>query len=219
MPASTPIYGLPYPLDTDPVPVAPQNIQDLALTVEGIFDTVVGMRRVIPSPSGHTNITFNSRGVGTPSTGVSTFTVNNVFTTEFRTYRLIWNGGISNSASTNVRLSYPNVTTGYYGALFGRRPNGGVNTSFADNNTSVHTYAGSFNSTLNVAAEIINPAFTGAPTAIINRWFEPSAPSAGLQGDYIGYILNTSAVSSFTLLLSVGTISTAGTLHIYGYSR
>ena len=220
MPAYTPIYGFRYPLATDPVPVMPSDMEVLAEDVETLFDLTTGGKKIVPTPSGHTNITFDSRGNGTPSTGVGSFTVNNVFTTRFNMYRIHWLGGV-HSGGAITRLSYPGITTGYYGGAIINRPNATTPTFFTtDNNNSLHSELTYYmtNGGL-IVADIYNPAQSGVQTSIHNHRLEINTTIASSAlGRYIGFVSNTSAVTSFTISFDVGTITTAGLVTIYGFT-
>lgn len=217
MPSSTPIYGLRYPLATDPVPVLPTDIQNLAEDIETTFDLVTGAKKIIPTATGHTNITFDSQGNGTPSTGVSSFTVSNVFTTEFDVYRIQWNGAVHSTGAV-VLLNYPNVLTGYYGTVIINRPNNSTPTSFVtDNNNTTHnelTYFTPSGGLLSV--DIVNPATSGVATTIYNRRLEINGTGSAL-GRYMGFVSSTASISSFRVWFAAGTITTAGNVSIYGW--
>jgi hypothetical protein len=70
MPASTPIYGFPYPLGTDPVGQGAQDIQDLATAVESQFNlgNEIYTSAVISGQTGSfaTNMVFNAATITVP---------------------------------------------------------------------------------------------------------------------------------------------------------
>jgi hypothetical protein len=217
MPASTPIYSLPYPLANDPLPVMPTDMQKLALAVEDTFEIVGGLKKIVPTATGHTNITFNSRGNGTPSTGVTSFTVNNVFSDRFNAYRIRWQGGTS--AGAVVRLQYVGITSGYYGGIIFNRPNSGsAQTTTMDNNNSLHNEIQWLNVvSTNIVLDVYSPFQSGVNTSVFSTRVEPTTTAGGLNGRYMGFVSSTASVSSFTLSLT-SAITTGGTVSIYGYN-
>lgn len=218
MPAFTPIYGFRYPLSTDPVPVMPSDMEILAEGVESRFDSSTGGKKIVPTPTGHTNITFDSRGNGTPSTGVSTFTVNNVFTNDYKMYRIHWLGQV-HSGGADVRLSFPSITSQYYGGNIINRPNATTPVSFTmDNNNSRFSYLSYLFTTGGaVSLDVYSPAESGINTSVHARFLEMTGAGTAL-GRYIGFVNNTSAITSFVITMSGNTITTAGRVTIYGYT-
>lgn len=221
MPASTPIYGFRYPLDTDPVPVMPSDMESLAEDVEATFDLSTGGKKIVPTATGHTNITFDARGNGTPSTGVSTFTINNVFTTQFNMYRLHWLGASVSGGTPIGRLSYPSVTSGYYGGVIYNRPNAITPSAFAmDNNNTLHSEItfGTSNGVL-YSVTIYNPAQSGVQTAIVSPRLEMNTTMASSAlGTYVGFVSSTASINSVTVTVSGATFNPVGRVTIYGFT-
>jgi hypothetical protein len=86
MPASTPIYGFPYPLGTDPVTNGAQDIQNLATAVEGTIGSVVGLVKIVPSSVTGTGASVASNGDIVVTNGGTDFTVNGIFSALYQNY-------------------------------------------------------------------------------------------------------------------------------------
>lgn len=218
MPSSTPIYGLPYPLDTDPVPMAPSDIEDLALATETMFSTKAGLKRVIPTGT-HTNITFDANGNGTPALSQSTFTIAGAFSASYDAYRIEWTGQAS-TVGTTWSISYPSITTGYYGTLIYNRPNASTPTGATDNNAARHTWLGWGGTSGNsMQFDVYQPFNSGVRAHIAGTYWETSSFAGAAIGQYAGLVDSTASITAITFTVASGVISTAGQVRIYGYTR
>ena len=129
--------------------------------------------------------------------------------------------GCTHSTGTVVRFSYPNVTAGYYGGAIINRPNNATVTAFtSDNNNSLHTELNFHTATGgSLMLTVYNPAQSGVRTSVYNDRFEfNTTMNSGALGQYVGFVDNTSSVTSFTVSFGGGTITTAGRLTIYGFT-
>ena len=216
---ATPIYQLPYPEFTDHVDQGASNIQDLATDTETMIDRHIGMVKIIPTPTGHTNITFDSQGNGTPLTGVATFTVNNVFSTAFNAYRFHWFGMritasfsqcyarlVSSSAGVTYQTARITVAANSSG-VFGY----GTTTFRAEIGTATNSTAYA-----NIAVfDVLNPA-QSVRSGFYSNWFGYS--SFWLENGWVTTIVD-STVSSISLEISTSnTLTQAGRVAIYGYN-
>lgn len=213
MPSSTPIYGLRYPVATDPVPVLPTDIQNLAEDIENVFDDVVSYMRIIPTGS-HTNINFTPQGVGIPVTGTQFFTVNNVFTTEYDSYLITWIGGRQTTAGAGF-VEYPGITTGYRIGRLGGVPDNTTMYGFASvlNNPALYLNA---NTSSRMTLEIFGAALSGSATTI-KSFHQPTdnVIGANFRLRQYGFNGSTNAISSFTIRWNSNLIAD-GAVNIYG---
>lgn len=213
---STPIYSFPYPANTDLVRDAHQDVEDLATAVENKLDTINGIVPVVPTGV-HTNISFSDVGVGTPSVGASTFTIGGAFSTQYDAYRITWNGATS-TANETIRVTYPSITTGYYGNLIYNRPNNNTPFTIQNNNSDLHNWIGWCGQII-MDFEVYCPAQSNELTYIHGRYYELNQLSGAALGTYNGWITSTSSVTSIIITLGAGTISNSGKLRIYAYNR
>lgn len=217
MASETPVYGWRVPDGTDPVALFPTQMRDLASDIETTFDIRTSMKKIVLPNTGHTSISFDARGNGTPTVGASSLTIANIFSADYNVYRINWQGSY-HSTGAIVRVAYGGVSTGYYGTTIYNRPSAGTPAAFtADNNNSLHTEV-SYTTTGGLALnlEIYNPFQTGISTSIYSSRLEAS--TTGALGRYMGFVSSTASITNVTISFSAGTISTAGTLTIYGWN-
>jgi hypothetical protein len=217
MPSSTPIYALPYPLNTDLVRVAPTDLQNLATNIEQIIDAKSGLKVIVPTGP-HTNISFDSKGVGTPTVGTGTFTIGGAFTTTYDVYRIVWNGGGSN-VDTGIRCTYPGLTSAYYGNLLYTRANNTTVVSGNDNNNVRHTWCGWAGSGITVDVQVVTPFQSTHRTYIQAQYMEINIGAGSALGTYTGFNSSPVSVTGITFELTSGVVVSSGEVRIYAYNR
>ena len=124
MPASTPIYGFPYPLGTDPVGQGAQDIKDLATAVETKFvssDASMGLVKITPTSVTGAGASITSSG-SVALTANNSVTINGCFTSQFKQYRVFYLGVSVNTSISNgvIRLCTnggQNLSSVYFEAL------------------------------------------------------------------------------------------------------
>jgi hypothetical protein len=92
MPATTPIYGFPYPLGTDPLGQGAQDIQDLATAVESKFvssDASMGLIKITPTSVTGTGASIAANGDVVVISGSNSFVVNGIFNATYLSYRIM----------------------------------------------------------------------------------------------------------------------------------
>lgn len=118
MPSSTPIYGFPYPLGTDPVGQGAQDIEDLATAVEQYLETYQGLVKIVPSSVSGTGTSISPTGTITVASGSTTFTITDCFNANFEAYQIVFSDmTLSVDAGINVQLrtsAGSTSNTGYY---------------------------------------------------------------------------------------------------------
>lgn len=217
MPASTPVYGFPYPLNSDLVRDAYQDVYDLADAVESKLNVLPGLIRMKPSTSASANISFDSKGVGTPSLGATSFTIGNLFTTQYDVYRIIWQGG-SSTTSNVISVLYPQQpSTIYFGRLFFNRPNNSTASIVTDSSNTRHTWLGWGGLTVSMDFEVYSPAHS-VRTGIVGQYLEVEVGDSAAVGQYVGFLNTTTPVTSITVSLLSGTISRSGKVVVYAYN-
>jgi hypothetical protein len=117
MPASTPIYGFPYPLGTDPVSSGAQDIQNLATAVEGAIGSVVGLMKITPSSVTGTGATIAGNGDVVVAAGGNSVTIENCFSASHQNYEVVfsnWRGTAVSVLNMQLRNVVGTSNTQYY---------------------------------------------------------------------------------------------------------
>ena len=148
----------------------------------------------------------------TPDTNVSSVTVSNVFSNDFRNYKILYFGGYGSTISA-LNLTLGSSSTAYYWAYSYISYSGSTVTN-SGNNVSNFTNVGEISATNGnmMDCDIYGPNIA-KPTAI--TW-HMSGQSVNLWG--AGRHGPSSQYTSFTLTPSSGTLS-AGLLQVYGYNN
>jgi hypothetical protein len=222
MPASTPIYGFPYPLGTDPVGQGAQDIQDLATAVESQFvtsDASLGLVKVTPTNVVGTGASITSSGSVLLS-GTGTVRVDGCFTSEFRQYRILYFGNSSNASISNGRLRFstngvPNQTNVYGEALNYVQgvPNFGPARAYQIPLTSLQYHAYGANVALDFEWTVSNPQVATVTTlrSMCSSWANNNNIFT------MGYgLFNGSAVFDGFELSELGGGTYTGVIRIYG---
>jgi hypothetical protein len=215
MPASTPIYGFPYPLGTDPVGQGAQDIQDLATAVESVLDKYAGLVKVVPTSA--TNGTIDARGNVSIGNSVSEVFIGGAFTSRYANYLLTISDGSYSGARANIQMqlrqgtSTPSQSTYFSQILYGSYASTALATNV--NNGASWQWVGSAISTvLFSCCTIIGPA--------LNKRTAYSAPwISDVDGGQTSGYHNTQAIyDGCRLFLTPGTM-TGGVIRIYGYNQ
>ena len=199
MPSSTPIFGFPYPLGTDPVAQGDNVIQQLAEDVEKVLDAQVGLWLI------------KTETVTTPSAEIL---LSNVFSSAYTNYRVV-GSNLDLSTMTSIRLQFRdaggNITTGHiFGGFFVNMvtapPTGQIG-SGATSSLQI-----SFSNTVTntgFSAEIYRPFISGT-TAL-----SAIGADSGTMSVVAAQQTETKIVTGFRLFGLSGNIS--GTVSVYGY--
>jgi hypothetical protein len=99
MPANTPIYGFPYPLSTDLVANYPALGQELAEDIEAVLPGLGGLAPVAPTSIANSGGSASRTGNTTTFTGVSSLSLNGVFSATYENYLLILSGVVSSAGN------------------------------------------------------------------------------------------------------------------------
>lgn len=216
MAGSTPIYAFPYPQPSDLVANYPALGQQLAEDIEDVLPTLGGLVPMPPSSiansGGSASTTINT----TTFSGVTSVSLNGVFTTAYDNYRVICS--LSASTSTEVqgrlRVSNSDDTTSNYadqrlfataGTISGNRETAKSSVRLGESETTPAFFV----------ADFIAPALS-VPTQFISSNVKVSATTPFLNVFAGGH--NVSSVfTGFTVIAASGNIS--GTLSVYGYAK
>jgi hypothetical protein len=145
----------------------------------------------------------------TVGTGVATVSVNNCFSANYNSYRVVWQS-ITASTGSNFNLQLNGITGNVYSA-------GGSFTTYGSATLNGFGPAAS-------SAWIVGPAntFTAGsidiynPFNTLNKGFTGGGTSNSSQYAFNGYANSTTSATGFSMIPSVGTI-TGGTIRVYGY--
>jgi hypothetical protein len=148
----------------------------------------------------------------TIGTAVTSVTVNNAFSAEFDTYKIVVSGGVG-SGFANLRLQLGS-STGFYndGAVLVTYSSGSTSSLFSTGSTAF-LHAGSINTShINLDVQLINP-FATAQTIISGNYM-----NGGQGGTYSGIHASATSHTSFVIYPATGTM-TGGTINVYGYRK
>lgn len=103
MPGSTPIYGFPYPLSTDLVANYPALGLELATDVETVLPTLAGVTLISPTSIANSGGTATSTSGTTTFTGVTSISLNGVFSADYQNYLVSMTVTVSTAADLYMR--------------------------------------------------------------------------------------------------------------------
>ena len=214
MPSSTPIYGFPYPLGTDPVGQGAQDIEDLATAVENYLDIYQGLVKVVPT--GAVNGTVLSNGDVQVGTMVSYVSVIGAFSASYNNY-IIQIAGLSVTSNGVLNFNFEDST--------GTIVNSGlyVMNGFYQLNTSGGMVTVTGNAFTYWEGFSVTTTSPNHGTMTINGPFLPQYTSGmheGIANDYRrSYgLLHRSSTSYTRFRLSKANMA-GGAIRIYGYNQ
>ncbi len=104
MPGSTPIYGFPYPDPSDLVANYPALGQQLAEDIEDVLPTIGGLAPIAPTTIANSGGTATTTGNTTTFSGVSTLSLNGVFSSTYLNYLVVCRLTVSTAGDLQFRL-------------------------------------------------------------------------------------------------------------------
>jgi len=151
----------------------------------------------------------------TIGTGVSTVTVDNVFTTEFDAYKIILTDSVQSLNSNNFFLKLNNSAgSTYYSVMTYYQYTSTASVNQNANASSNGWFIALTNTqTMHMEADVFAPALAKATT------YRSSNASVGLPSIAIGIDSNAVAHSGFNLTFGSGTTITGGQIRVYGYKK
>lgn len=176
-----------------------------------------GLAKVIPT--GATNGTVQSNGdvlVGN-SIGSAGVTINNAFSDNYVSYKIIYVGGtVANVSLGGLGLKLGSSTTTYYNGLTYAIYATGGNGNIVNNNTTGYwTYVGSIDSTVgvNMNIDVHNPFLSTRYTT-----FGGPLMVSDVAGATAGVHKTNASYTDFTLIPASSGTLTGGYIKIYGYN-
>lgn len=207
MPGSTPIYGFPYPEATDLVADYPALGQELAEDVETAIAGSGGMSGVAPTSIANTGGSASTTNNTTTFTGVTSLSLNGVFSAAFRDYRVVLS--VAASAGTpNLSLRYRAAGVDRTGAVYTYSQNYGTGANNATAQTSI-LHASTSTELNPVIWDVLSPFLTADThgAGLNQRNVSPTMFMMGhLQNEAV-------SVDGFTIYGATFT----GTVSVYGY--
>ena len=150
-----------------------------------------------------------SQAVGS---GVSSVVVTGAFSADYDNYRIIYAGGVSSAAVTNLSLQLGASTTGYYSSTFFAGVGSATVANAGVNNGAVWTYGGLATTTsTTMDFDLMNP-FLAKTTVFANGTYTDTATFGTTNGVHSV----ATSYTAFTVAPGSGTL-TGGTIRVYGY--
>lgn len=146
-------------------------------------------------------------------TTVASVTVTGAFSADYDNYRIIYAGGASSAAVTNLALRLGASTTGYYSCTFFASVGAATVSNSGVNNGASWTYGGLATTTATVMCfDLLNPFLTKSTIFANGTYNEPNTTFGTTNGVHSV----TTSYADFTITPGSGTL-TGGTIRVYGY--
>jgi hypothetical protein len=174
-----------------------------------------GFGLVLIKPSTVVNGTDNGKGTVSFS-AASTVSLNDVFSTTYQNYKVLFTGTASTNIDIQLRLRVSGADNSTASSYVGQYIQGNSTTVTASRGTSTNIVLGIFSDVQRSSLEtnIFYP-FTATPTNFTS--FSSSGESSGLSRYIVGTHNQSTSYTGFTLLTSTGTIT--GEISVYGYNK
>lgn len=182
-----------------------------------------GLAKIVPSSVAVGSGTGSASALGTVTfSGCSSVSLNDVFSSTYRNYRMICNFAPSTTSYAQMRMRVSNADetgTNYKFAAIGYRSS---NAAYNDYGTATSWYDLGTNATSTTnnwfIFDVINP-FESMYSSISGKSMTYDTASGGVLSDvnYTGMHIQTVSYTGFTLFPNTGTIS--GDVSVYGYTK
>lgn len=211
MPGTTPVYGFPYPEPTDLVADYPALGQDLAEDIEAVLPTLAGLSSATPTTIANSGGTATLSGNTVTFAGVSSVSLNGVFTSNHNYHRVIIEH-VCSTSSPNLLIRYRSAGSDLTGSLYttDQSYSGGANRT--DNLTS-HLFFSTSTEYQNGQLDITGAAFARF-TSATGVGFRSVSRLAFFVG---GVYRSATAFDGLTVFPASGDIT--GTISVYGYKK
>ena len=150
----------------------------------------------------------------TIGSGVSSVTVNDVFSSTYNNYHISVSGGVTSTA-TGMRMTLGSTTTGYYSSGLYVAYNSSSVVGFNTSNGSFYPFGYAGTNVITGATYLQNP-FASKETVFHSLIAETN--TVGLTVLRNGFLNNTTSYTAFTIAPDSGTF-TGGTIRVYGYAN
>jgi hypothetical protein len=211
---TTPIYGFPYPDPSDLVANYPALGQDLAEDIEAVLPTLGGISTAIPTTIANSGGTSSLAGNTVTFTAVNSISLNGVFNSAARDYRIVCSYSASVQGTTNMRYRTAG-TDNSNNNYDGRGVDVGALTSVSYGQTT-HEISSNGTSINGFTMDVLNPQETQYTTNMWSHIRLTVAAVATYRG-VTGTFSATTAFDGFTIYPASGTIT--GTVAVYAYKK
>ena len=215
MAGSTPIYGFPYPEATDLVADYPALGQELAEDIETVIDGIsVGLNAMVPTSTANSGGTVTQQGNKTLFSGVTSVSLNGVFTSSYLFYRVIMSGYAS-AGTPNLFFRYRASGSDLTGTEYNYDQNYGSGRNSATNATSVLLASlgtGGVDRG-NTTMDVMYPQNASNATSAVGVSFRATSPLTFMHGHTYTAI---TSIDGFTMYVTSGTLT--GHVGILGYN-
>lgn len=214
MPGTTPVYGFPYPEPTDLVADYPALGQDLAEDIEAVLPTLGALSLVTPTSIANSGGTASSTGGTTTYTGVTSISLNGVFSASAQNYYVTYQNTNTSASIMYMRFrtsGTDNTNSSYNNAIGSVASTLAVQNHSTNANTLNFAYSG--NAVGNHGTITIFTPFATAVTGVLmdNLYRQTDPLMVRLYG---GGVFNaTTSFDGFTMYQASGTLT--GTLRVY----
>ena len=217
MPGTTPVYGFPYPEPTDLVADYPALGQQLAEDIEDVLPTVGGMTAIAPTTIANSGGSASTTAATTTFTGVSSISLNGVFSASHDNYRVVcdYTTGTSGGIVTNFR--FRTAGTDNTAAVYQLRgADVGAFTSISVNDQNLAAMTTGRDGGNAMVLDVVSPfaaRYTHCPFTV------HSATVAVIALARFGVMshLSTTSFDGFSIITASSTIT--GRVTVYGYSK
>ena len=209
MATTTPNYGWAVPTSTDLVKDGATAIETLGDSIDASMFTALGTKKA-------GMVLLNT----TSFSGVSTQSINDVFSTTYDYYRIVCD--INPSGTPDLQMRYrvsgaDNSTSNYNYEGFVARTNNTSQSVSSTTGSTIHVIGGINNSGANaMAIEIYRPFNNDSPTkhTVLGHMHDSTSYITSFRG---GVFAANTSFTGFTIFPSAGTIT--GSLSVYGYNK
>ena len=202
MATTTPNYGWTVPTSTDLVKDGATAIETLGDAIDASMNTALGTKKA-------GMVLLNT----TSFSAVASQSINDVFSSTYSNYRIVFDCSVSTAASMSfrVRVSGSDLTTSTY--RYGHYINAYNNTITGDGSGTATAWVIGYSNGLSFATflDIANPQATKNTLGLYACAHDASMFAGG------GLVNNTTSYTGFTIFSSAGTLT--GTVRIYGYNN
>lgn len=213
MAGSTPIYGFPYPQSTDLVADYPALGQELATDVETVISGLgSGLNLISATSIANSGGTATRTGGQVTFSGVTSVSLNGVFSATYDAYRVVLN--VSASAGTAASIRLRAAGTDASGSNYGRFGYVGGATNANVNGTGESSWV-----TYSDLPGFLTIDLYGPFLSTVTRGFMNALESNDTRGLMQGLTHSlTTSYDGLTITRTGGT-ATTGTIRVYGYKN
>jgi hypothetical protein len=215
MPGTTPVYGFPYPEPTDLVADYPALGQQLAEDIEAVLPDVGGLAQVAPTSIANSGGSASTTANTTTFSGVSSISLNGVFSATYTHYRMIivYTASTGNGVNLRLRAAGTDIVGNLY---YNQRVSGESTTVAATRTVNPDTFWGGYlvGTTVrnNAVIELTEPFATERTGMLTQHMY--STTGLYLHG---GYYNATTSADGCTFYTTTGTIT--GIVSVFGYKK